>query len=84
MERVDGAQARLKQKLNPLEGDEHPGGKGGWGSGEIETRHAQLSSQAFPYVERVDGAQARLKQLTAHILTSKAFMWKGWMGLRRD
>ena len=38
MERVDGAQARLKQTWHKLCSPKDYRGKGGWGSGEIETR----------------------------------------------
>src|SRR6266852_2413879 len=38
VERVDGAQARLKPGKDLLSTQQSTGGKGGWGSGEIETR----------------------------------------------
>ena len=37
MERVDGAQARLKLHHHVVANAVDDGGKGGWGSGEIET-----------------------------------------------
>ena len=37
VERVDGTQARLKQKVSRVNETECKGGKGGWDSGEIET-----------------------------------------------
>ena len=37
VERVDGAQARLKHTVISFEVHSLPSGKGGWGSGEIET-----------------------------------------------
>jgi len=41
VERVDGAQARLKHRLHRCKEDMRTGGKGGWGSGEIETGNSQ-------------------------------------------
>ena len=37
VERVDGAQARLKLNARIIYSAAQQGGKGGWGSGEIET-----------------------------------------------
>ena len=61
VERVDGAQARLKLSGMTDSLGRHYSGKGGWGSGEIETA---VTFDEYPDdwdVERVDGAQARLK-----------------------
>ena len=59
VERVDGTQARLKQLVNAIrQGKLVQSGKGGWDSGEIETR------------------------LEIGIMATDR--WKGWMGLRRD
>ena len=64
VERVDGAQARLKLGINALGLKNVFRGKGGWGSGEIETVQRSSSSNQESRVERVDGAQARLKPLS--------------------
>src|SRR6266705_3347102 len=46
-------------------------GKGGWGSGEIETHSRMVLAKQRRLVERVDGAQARLKH-TDSIFTQHA------------
>ena len=63
VERVDGAQARLKHNVWGCIPASTSGGKGGWGSGEIEIFHDHLSLGKISDVERVDGAQARLKYM---------------------
>ena len=58
---MDGAQARLKWVQRRCQVEALGRGKGGWGSGEIETIHAVVEPVDEIRVERVDGAQARLK-----------------------
>ena len=66
VERVDGAQARLKLLVGVSCAILNRCGKGGWGSGEIETLKKHFRIGIANMVERVDGAQARLKQIDVY------------------
>ena len=105
---MDGAQARLKLRSLEALRPRRICGKGGWGSGEIETLTELDRVETKAKVERVDGAQARLKleneaegpiergcgkggwgsgeieTLDSAQQEKAIFLWKGWMGLRRD
>ena len=80
---MDGAQARLKRVWREHLFKRFPGGKGGWGSGEIETAERDL------YSSNRDGGKGGWG--SGEIETGKGkgrkasdWAWKGWMGLRRD
>ena len=58
-------------------------GKGGWDSGEIETK---IEEGGIPMNDRGKGGwdSGEIETIEKRLPRHSLKMWKGWMGLRRD
>ena len=83
MERVDGAQARLKLLLPFPLLVSLSRGKGGWGSGEIETMPGFSASGRLGRGKGGWGS-GEIETVDTNVTIITYLKWKGWMGLRRD